>query len=206
MRDKDVRAEVLRQLALEHDGDAETRIVEEMGIWAGSVRIDVAVINGELCGYELKSERDTLARLPFQVEIYGKVFDKLVLVAGSRHVAKAITYIPEWWGVKAATQHGDVLELSTLRAPETNPAPDPTIIAQLLWKEEALQILERLNMAKGMRSKRLKFIHEKLASDLSITDLCLHVRTALKARQNWLGQTVSHPLKVPVNANCDPIL
>jgi hypothetical protein len=39
--------------------DLDTRVVEEMGIWAGSVRVDIAVINGEFHGFELKSDRDT---------------------------------------------------------------------------------------------------------------------------------------------------
>jgi hypothetical protein len=60
MRDRDVRAALLRRLSSDYADDADTRIVEEMGVWSGSVRIDVAVINGELSGYELKSDRDTL--------------------------------------------------------------------------------------------------------------------------------------------------
>ena len=56
-----------------------------MGVWSGTVRIDVAVLNGEMCGYEIKSDRDTLERLPFQIEIYSKEFDKLTLVVGRRH-------------------------------------------------------------------------------------------------------------------------
>jgi hypothetical protein len=68
-----------------------------MGIWSGSVRIDVAVINGELTGYELKSDRDTLERLPLQAELYSRVFDRLILVVGKRHAKKAIEHIPEWW-------------------------------------------------------------------------------------------------------------
>ena len=48
MRDRDVRAAVRQDLDARHGGDTETRIVEEMGIWSGTVRIDIAVINGEL--------------------------------------------------------------------------------------------------------------------------------------------------------------
>ena len=64
MRDRDVRQALLAHLAELHAGDPDTRIVEEMGVWCGTARIDVAVVNGELCGFELKSERDTLERLP----------------------------------------------------------------------------------------------------------------------------------------------
>ena len=69
MRDIDVRQAVKSYLKALHEDDPATRIVEEMGIWAGSVRIDIAVINGELSGFELKSDSDTLQRLPLQADI-----------------------------------------------------------------------------------------------------------------------------------------
>ena len=76
MRDLDARTAIRRQLHAAHSADPDTRIVEEMGIWSGSVRIDIAVINGELSGFELKSDRDTLERLPNQADLYSRVFDR----------------------------------------------------------------------------------------------------------------------------------
>jgi hypothetical protein len=64
MRDSDVRGATKAWLSAEYACDQDTRIVEEMGVWSGSVRIDIAIINGHLSGYELKSDRDTLERLP----------------------------------------------------------------------------------------------------------------------------------------------
>jgi hypothetical protein len=48
-------------------------MLDEFGLEHGEVRVDVAVINGELHGYEIKSERDTLERLPRQVKAYSAV-------------------------------------------------------------------------------------------------------------------------------------
>jgi hypothetical protein len=206
MRDRDVRGAILRQLAMEHAGDSDTRIVEEMGVWAGSVRIDVAVINGEMCGYELKSERDTLTRLPLQAQIYNKVFDKVVLVVGSRHLKKAVERIPEWWGVIQAMQGDTALELVDIRKPKQNPQPDPLIVAQLLRKDEALQILEQFDMAHGVKTKRVKFVHERLARGLPYAELTLHVRTALKAREDWLRKVGPHSLDVTADPDLNPPL
>src|SRR4051812_15627734 len=89
MRDSDVRKALKERLHTQHVDDPHTVILEEMGVWSGSVRIDVAVINGELNGYELKSDRDTLERLPLQADIYSRVFDRLELVVGQRHATKA---------------------------------------------------------------------------------------------------------------------
>jgi len=102
MRDRDVREAVRAYLYDAHKADRETLIVEEMGVWSGTVRIDIAVINGELSGFELKSDRDKLDRLPLQAKVYSKVFDRVTLVVGARHVRKALPLIPEWWSVLIA--------------------------------------------------------------------------------------------------------
>src|SRR5690606_32363510 len=109
----------------------------------GSVRADVAVINGIMDCYEIKSDRDTLQRLPEQIRAYNAVFDKVTLVVGFSHIYEALEIIPDWWGVKIAKTNttGDVI-FSTIREPVPNTNKDKDAIARLLWREEALRILE----------------------------------------------------------------
>lgn len=199
MRDRDVRNAVLQRLTELHYGDDDTRIVQEMGVWSGSVRIDIAVINGELAGYELKSDRDTLTRLPAQADLYSRVFDRVVLVVGRRHAEKAQHQIPEWWGVTVAKECDGAVSLEAAREAQLNPARDPYLIAQLLWKEEALAILESRGLARGWKARRIKAIHERLACELSLRDLCSFVRSALKARHEWLRQDATSQLDVPID-------
>lgn len=203
MRDCDVRAALRERLAHQHAGDDNTRVVEEMGIWSGTVRVDVAVINGELSGFELKSDSDTLERLPYQIEIYNKVFDRVTLVVGSRHVDKAARIIPRWWGCIEATGNAANVRLRARRKGRINPNRDPNIIAQMLWKDEAVAVLEAHGLAKGWRSKKSTEICERLVSSLSFHDLRFHVREALKARVR-LGQRQSSDLDVPVCVQADP--
>jgi hypothetical protein len=188
MRDRDVRGAVLLKLAHEHAGVPDTRIVQEMGVWSGTVRIDIAVINGELRGYELKSERDTLERLPLQLRIYSRVFDRVTLVVDGKHIAGAEQRIPSWWGLTIAEAQGPLIQLREVRPAEINPSPDPFLVAQLLWKEEAIGILDSKGLAKGWRAKRIKLIHQRLVDNLSFVDLSMHVRNALKRRESWLRQ------------------
>lgn len=190
MRDIDVRVAVRSRLLMEHDGDADTRIVEEMGIWHGSVRIDLAVINGELAGYELKSARDTLQRLPSQAKLYSEVFDRVHLVTAEKHLAHASDEIPEWWGLMIAHQHEAGVQLQVLRHGERNPAVDAIQVARLLWREEALSILERYDAAKGVRSGTREKIAQRLASALPLPALRDEVRATLKSRATWLGKPV----------------
>jgi hypothetical protein len=205
MRDRDVRAAVRKRLEAEHIGDSDTLIVDEMGVWAGTVRIDLAVINGEICGYELKSDRDTLTRLPLQADIYSRVFDKVTLVVGERHLKKARDLVPKWWGVTIAVHKNGEIDLLDDRQPKPNPAREPYLVAELLTKVEAISVLAQYGLADGWRSKRMKDIHLRLASEIPLVELSNYVRSALRTRQNWLGNSCSSVLNVPIDAVSDPL-
>ncbi len=207
MRDADVRKAVRTMLDAQHAGDDQTRIVEEMGVWSGSVRIDIAVINGELHGFELKSARDTLDRLPKQASLYNEVFDRVTLVVASRHADKAMAAIPPWWGICVADGSSDTdVRLRHARASETNPDLKPIQLARLLWRAEAIEILTAKNLVRGFRSKGAEILAERLANLLSKDDLRFEVRSALKRRNNWLGQLGTNERDVPVQAEADPAL
>lgn len=182
MRDSDVRCAVKNWLGAEYAHDPDSYIIEEMGVWSGTVRIDVAIINGSLSGYELKSDRDTLERLPHQRDIYGRVFDYLHLIVGKRHAEDAERLLPYWWGIKIAVAAGDSVVLLPHRDAAENPTPDPYLIAELLSKEEAVGVLDEVGLAKGWRSKPIRLVHERLAAELALSDLKGRVRKALKRR------------------------
>jgi len=147
----------------------------------------MAVINGELSGFELKSDSDTLKRLPYQAEIYGKVFDRMTLVVGRKHYADAIERIPDWWScIVAEMREGKVLLTSKKRG-RKNPRLDPFVVAQLLWKDEAIEALAKHNLAEGWRTRRADEISNRLVSELPLKVLTAHVREALKIRPK-LGQ------------------
>jgi len=163
------------------------KIVDELGVSHGATRIDIAVVNGFMHGYEIKSDRDTLERLPEQVSSFSKVFDKVTLVVGRAHILPALEVIPEWWGVEVAVADTNKhVEFRTVREAEQNPAQESVAIAQLLWREEALRILEQKEAATGLRSKPRATIYQQLAQILDIEALKDEVRTTLlNSRQGW---------------------
>lgn len=187
MRDLDVRTAVRRRLEAEHGADPNTRIVEEMGIWSGSARVDIAVINGELCGIELKSARDTLERLDRQAELYNQVFDRVILVAAERHIEKVYSRIPGWWGVTTAVEERTgSITLQDLRPARRNRQLNALQLARLLWRTELLAILQRRGFDKGVRSKPAEVLARRAAEVFPTPLLALEVREALKSRPDWL--------------------
>ncbi|WP_051379612.1 sce7726 family protein [Bradyrhizobium murdochi] len=206
MRDFDVRKALRRDLDEQHRDDARTRIVEEMGIWAGSVRVDIAVINGELSGYEIKSARDTLARLPAQQTLYSQVFDRVTLVVAEHHAEKAAKLVPSWWGTLVATSPREhEVFLRQTRPAFENPAVDPLQVARLLWRQEALAMLERRDLAKGYRSAPVDKLCRRLAAELPLDVIRLEVREALKARTNWSRKSVNDKSEMAIGVDLDPL-
>ncbi|NTX07033.1 sce7726 family protein [Myxococcus sp. CA040A] len=186
MRDIDVRRALQRDVLSIHAGEVGTLVLNELGLEHGLVRVDVAVINGAIHGYELKSDKDTLDRLPAQVRAYSAALDMATLVAGERHLKAARKMVPRWWGLcTAIMEDGGTVRIEARREAKQNPKPTPLAIANLLWREEALDVLERLGHATGIRSKPRKVLYAKLVEVLSLDELRDVVRVRLKSRTAW---------------------
>ncbi|WP_052770006.1 sce7726 family protein [Paenibacillus sp. IHB B 3415] len=78
LKDSDIRLLLKRKFTsfAEFTLDSTTIVVDELDVCFGSARVDVAVINGRLHGFEIKSESDNLDRLPSQIEFYSRVFER----------------------------------------------------------------------------------------------------------------------------------
>lgn len=182
---------VIRELLIpfvrgEHSTAPDTIYFGEFALYGGAVRADYAALNGLSHGYEIKSDRDSLIRLPQQVEAYSAVFERATLVSAGRHLAPAQGIIPEWWGiieVRAAPTCDPHLE--RVRESKPNPRPSSAAIASLLWRPEALQILERLGLDNGVRSKPMEYLIDRLALTIGPEKLSQYVREALRARGDW---------------------
>ena len=184
--DQIIRVALKTKLERLYEHDPEHRIIEELGINHGSVRADVAVVNGVLECYEIKSDRDTLLRLPGQIKGYNSVFDKVTIVVGLSHIFEAMELIPDWWGISVAKQDSSgVIVFSQIREAQFNEHRDGVSIARLLWRQEALRILDELNEAEGYWSKPRKAIYNRLAAVLEVNVLADKVREAICLRGSW---------------------
>lgn len=186
MRDLDIRKALHNEVLREFHEDTESRVLDELSLCSGSTRVDIAVINGSLHGFEIKSDRDTLERLPTQIELYSRVLDYATLVVGLPHLKHARKFLPPWWGVMIAKPGpANSPHFNFKRKARRNPSPDPFALVQLLWRREALSILEAHGLAKGLTSKPRIILWEVLATSFSYTELSWMVRQALKIRQGW---------------------
>ncbi len=187
MNDRDIRAVLKYELLRRYTNDKDTLVLEELGLRHGAVRIDLVVVNDRIHGYEIKSDRDSLRRLPDQIRIYSSVMDRVTLVVGYRHAYGALRMVPEWWGVKLAEKKkgSGAIVLSDARSPRDNPGVDLNSVVALLWRNEALSILEEMESAKGIRSKTRTDIYRRLVEVSKPEYLRAKIRQQLKSREGW---------------------
>jgi len=184
--DAAIRELLIPFVHLEHNDSPDTIYLSEFALYGGANRADYAVINGVSHGYEIKSDRDKLDRLPEQVEAYSAVFERATLVSARRHILEAKKIIHPWWGI-VEVRGGELSPFRLERVRESLPNPNPCnrAIACLLWRPEALRILTSLGLDKGLRSKPMEFMIERLAAEIPADRLSRYVREALRARGDW---------------------
>jgi hypothetical protein len=78
-------------------------LMHEVDIAWSSSRADILTLDDELCGYEIKSDRDSFARLGDQMTSYRHIFDRVFIVTTERHRAKALSVRPPGVGVLVAS-------------------------------------------------------------------------------------------------------
>jgi hypothetical protein len=156
------------------------RLIQEFWIPVSHERADVVEVNGLLTGFEIKSGRDSLARLPRQVAAFSAVFDHMSLVCDRRHLVAAEDVIPSWWGlVRAEGAEGTVI-LQRVREPARNPAPEVEMRLRLLWKAELAAALRALGLRPGRLDRGQ--MRQTLMDHASTTELDSTVRLALLRR------------------------
>lgn len=193
LKDADIRSCLYEHLKDHFSYDPSTLIVDELCIAQGDARVDVAVINGSLHGYEIKSEADTLDRLERQREIYAKGFDFLTIVTGENHLRILQRTLPRWWGICVAKQISNSVVLKVVRQAKKNPSIDPYTVAQLLWKAEVIKLLRSKGKERGLSSKPRQFLWDLLTQNMTIDELASAVRETLKERQSWRADLLQTP-------------
>lgn len=112
---------------------------------AGACKADLAILNGTATVYEIKSERDSLARLANQVDNYKLVFAKVYVIASEGHVPGVLDTVPSDVGVMMLTSR---YRIRTVR--EASDRPDricPATVFESLRSAEAAAILKSLKVA-----------------------------------------------------------
>jgi hypothetical protein len=186
LSDTDIRSALRKKLRLIHADEPDTAIIDELSLSEGQARVDLAVVNGSFSGYEIKSDRDTLYRLPGQRAVYELCFNTITIVVGSSHVEECMGAVPEWWGVWEAVQRTDdaTIEFRERREASVNDRISPQQVVQLLWRDEVVSALRRLGIQVRSKTTRRE-LWAILVDAVTSRELFQIIRDQLRARGDW---------------------
>lgn len=214
----ELKAAVIDRLLAASHVDDDAVLISEMTVANWSRRADVVLANGKLWAFEIKSEADSLTRLPGQAATFRTYFEKFVIVAAARFETAIAAMNLDGVGIWIAEADGSlkqrVAPRQTLLAPET--------YISLMTASE----LRRLLIANGVRcpadAPRVRL--EDMATALSTRDLAAAARDAVKCRHRprhrefmahkdrlgtlgamWTLRRVSAPQPLPAKRATPPI-
>lgn len=188
MHESDIRSALCRKYLPRRHSSPETIVVNELGLAHGRSRIDIAVINSHIHGYEIKSTHDNLLRLRTQLQVYCQTLQKLTIVAAPRHIQSIEFEVPKWCGLIQAHRGLTAgIQLTSVRSARTNPDVDPFMQAHLLWRSEVIELLSNNGVAsKDLQCRRVK-LYELLCNILTPGQLNEEICRFMLRRRNWRG-------------------
>lgn len=159
------------------------QVLEELGI--EGARIDVALLDHGLTGFEIKSDFDTLDRLAHQMHAYHRVFDTLTVVTTAPFATQVELLLPSWWGLWLAREGADgTVQLEFVRAASENPRQEARSLLGLLWRQEALALARAHATGKVRASANRATLYDQLAAAADVPTARKWVADAL-CRRAW---------------------
>lgn len=174
--------------AITHEG---ALVVEELGLAHARSRIDVAVVNGCVHGYEIKSELDSLRRLRTQLDTYRRALGRLTFVCAKNHLQEIMEITPDWSGVIEANRGPrGAINFTTHRRSRHNPELDKKTLAHLLWRSEAMQLLYPQGVLPSQSRKPRAELYAEIAESMSAAEITAAVKEFMPLRREWKGRLV----------------
>jgi len=146
-----------------------------------SFRADLALANGRLVGFEIKSKKDSLKRWLSQMIAYTNVFDEVWLCSHGKHLYRALEITEKHVGVLAVDDSGSI---TVIRYADRNTKLNFYDLSGLLWKDELLEFA-LINNIINIKSRMTKNeIRESLSVASNLAELQPYVLKKLKERKS----------------------
>ncbi|CAG0947921.1 hypothetical protein ANRL1_04713 [Anaerolineae bacterium] len=181
MNEQRIRKAIIQLFDTRANSSSLTAAFEEMRICGGRAIADLAVANGKLEGFEIKSDADSLRRLPLQQKFYQRVFERMVLVTTLKHLHHARKQLPSNWGLWLATQAKGKIRIRKIRSALPNFRLKSLDVLALLRRSEALEVAMKCGIPSANQLSKRKLL-EKIRGELCAADVVTAVRNCLKSR------------------------
>lgn len=146
-----IKAMLLNHLKDKGSIDQSTTVINEFTLDSYSRRVDIALVNKKnLTAFEIKSEADSLIRLDGQTKKYLEYFDKVTIVAASKHINNIMKNVPENVAVWEIFDG----QLKVKRRGRTVPITNKNKIIGLMKANELLRLSNRLGLSIKSKNRR----------------------------------------------------
>lgn len=168
LNDSLIRTEFVRKYIKD-----QSIVFHELAVKRGIAIADIVTVNSFAHCYEIKSDVDSLARLPTQVNAFSDVFRKVTLITTLKHLTKAQSIIPSWWGLIVARKEKEEVIFNYVRKSKKNPKDTSPDLLKILWNDELKSILSSRNIPfkKGFNRDELVNVIIKNSSAKFINDM-----------------------------------
>lgn len=173
----DIEIRQALKIKLESQSKKPRAVVEELRVHNGNAIADVVALYSEAHCYEIKGFNDKIERVITQGNYYNSSFRKITLVTTENHLEKALTIIPDCWGIMVAYIEGNV-RLRHVRGARNNTEFNKELAVLTLWKSEMLSILEE---SKHQRKPR-DFLAQLISSTQKKAELSGNICNLLVGR------------------------
>lgn len=199
LRDTDIRLALAAAIGRQYR-DRDYLLVPEVDIICGIPgRIDALLVADRIWGFEIKSDLDTLRRLPRQLEAYGPVLERGTLVAAARHIEGVEKLLPSWWAIWVAVERNGAVALDVHRAGRANPELSLHAVADFVSREELVRHLRTQGIT-GYSKYSVYELRDQVVrlhsrrEFLSLARWVMSSRGDWRYRALWPGDTVGRSL------------
>ncbi|MFB2760628.1 sce7726 family protein [Shewanella xiamenensis] len=188
MYDKDIR-QALKQFLLGRK-PAPLKIIDELKVNNGLARADLVAAYKTLHCFEIKSDKDTVARLGNQIDNYDLCFEKVTLVTTEKLLSSAKDILPEHWGIMLAIKQNDNVCFRYQRKATRNPNFSADIALLSLWKDELIEMDSILGASPLPKKARREFIANKISNESSRDSVSQALSQALSLRSKFTERSM----------------
>ena len=159
---KKLKDEQMRSILFEYyeEKGKRMRFFEEFRLGRKTRADALLVTESEMIGFEIKSEKDTLARLEHQIHDYDRFCDSNYLVTGQKYIEKAPEELPEHWGIYLVyLDNEETLQLECIRKAKPN-SKRMRLHNQLrlLWRSELIPIIKKYKLGGVTKKNKLELV------------------------------------------------
>lgn len=188
MYDSDIREALRGRLETRLHGQPHLLVPEVEVRWGTPVRIDEMLITDKVSGYEIKSDKDSVARLERQICGYNPFVQRAHLVVGNRLWAHATSLLPSWWGIWSATPGTAGVKLKEVRRARRNPEFNPIMLTTYMSRSDLTGKLRELGEARlsTLTVDEMRFL---LLDRLGPTKTAQAAITVMRTREDWVAKS-----------------